>query len=72
MKYHAVIFMDIKMPIMDGLVAAKVIKQQQKDTQVILLSLYKDLQAAAFAAGADDFIEKGTETQVIKNIVSRI
>ena len=65
------IFMDIKMPIMDGLKATEIIKQQNAETQVVLLSVQNNLKENAFAVGADIFIEKGGESKVIKQIVSK-
>lgn len=63
------IFMDIKMPLMDGLEATKRIKETLKDTRVVVLSMRGDQREAAIRAGADDFIEKGTAPQMIKQIV---
>ena len=53
------IFMDIKMPLMDGLEATKRIKETLKDTRVVVLSMRGDQREAAIRVGADDFIEKG-------------
>jgi len=63
------IFMDIKMPLMDGLEATKRIKETLKDTRVVVLSMRGDQREAAIRAGADDFIEKGNAPQMIKQIV---
>ena len=60
------IFMDIKMPLMDGLKATEVIKQQSSNTVVVALSMQKDFQEIALKTGADEFIEKGSETQKLK------
>jgi len=65
------IFMDINMPIMDGIQATKVIKKKLRDTRVVVLSMYNDQRDAAIQSGADDFIEKGTDAQMIKQILSR-
>jgi len=64
------IFMDIKMPLMDGLEATKMIKETLKDTRVVVLSMRGDQREAAIRGGADDFIEKGTAPQVIKQMLS--
>lgn len=63
------IFMDIKMPLMDGLEATKRIKETLKDTRVVVLSMRGDQREAAIRVGADDFIEKGNAPQMIKQIV---
>ena len=56
-----VILMDVEMPIMDGLVATRLIKQQCPASRVIILSIHADeaVRAKARSAGADDFIDKG-------------
>jgi len=64
------IFMDIKMPLMDGLEATKMIKEKLKETRVVVLSMHSDQREAAIQCGADDFIEKGTYPQTIKQVVS--
>jgi len=65
------IFMDINMPIMDGLKATKMIKDKLLNTKVIVLTMHGDQQEAAIQYGADDFIEKGSGAQKIKQILSR-
>lgn len=54
------IFMDIKMPVMDGLDATEIIKKQNQDTIIIILSAYESFQYAqkALRLGADDYILK--------------
>ncbi len=58
-----VILMDVEMPIMDGLAATRLIKQQrpQCPPRVVILSIHDDetVRARARSAGADDFIDKG-------------
>jgi len=65
------IFMDINMPVMDGLEATKIIKTQQMNTKVVILSMHGNLRDAAINIGADEFIEKGAEAQAIKQVVLR-
>jgi len=66
------VFMDIKMPLMDGLAATKKIKETLKDTRVVVLSMRGDQREAAIQSGADAFIEKGTVPQTIKQIVMSV
>jgi len=66
------IFMDINMPIMDGLMATRVIKDKLMNTKIIVLSMHNDQRDAAIHSGADDFIEKGTDPKKLKQIVSNI
>jgi len=65
------IFMDINMPIMDGLKATKMIKDNLRNTKVVVLTMHGDQQEAAIQCGADGFIEKGSGTQKIKQYLSR-
>jgi len=58
-----VVLMDVEMPIMDGLAATRLIKQQrpQCPPRVVILSIHNDeaIRAQARSAGADDFVDKG-------------
>jgi len=65
------IFMDINMPLMDGLDATKMIKDSLRETKIVVLTMHTDQQEAAVRCGADDFIEKGTDTQMIKQVLSK-
>jgi len=65
------IFMDINMPVMDGLEATKIIKRQEMNTQVVILSMHGEQRETALNIGAEEFIEKGTEAQAIKQVVLR-
>ena len=65
------ILMDIKMPLMDGLEATRMIKEKLEDTRVVVLSMHSDQSEAAIQGGADGFIEKGTDPQTIKQMVAR-
>lgn len=65
------IFMDISMPCLDGLEATERIKKWSEDTKIVILSMHSDQQEAAFQKGADEFIAKGTDAQIIKQVVIR-
>jgi two-component system, NarL family, nitrate/nitrite response regulator NarL len=54
-----IVLMDARMPEMDGIEATRIIKTKSKHTPVIVLSMYREYQEAALAAGADAFISKG-------------
>jgi DNA-binding NarL/FixJ family response regulator len=54
-----VVLMDIRMPVMDGLEATRIIKERCPEIKVIVLSMYSSYQAEALAAGADAFLVKG-------------
>jgi PAS domain S-box-containing protein len=54
------IWMDLRMPVMDGYEATRQIKSQQQATIILALtaSAFEEERAAAIAAGCDDFIRK--------------
>jgi len=54
-----VVLMDVRMPVMDGLEATRIIKGRWPEVKVIILTMYPSHQAAALAAGADVFLVKG-------------
>jgi PAS domain S-box-containing protein len=54
------IWMDLRMPVMDGYEATRQIKSRQQATTILALtaSAFEEERAAAIAAGCDDFIRK--------------
>jgi DNA-binding NarL/FixJ family response regulator len=54
-----VIFMDVRMPEMDGLQATHLLKARWPQIKIVVLSMYLEHQDEALAAGADAFIGKG-------------
>jgi DNA-binding NarL/FixJ family response regulator len=55
-----VVLMDLHMPVLDGVQATELIKQQWPAVAVIVLTMYAAEQSAALAAGADAFLIKGS------------
>jgi DNA-binding NarL/FixJ family response regulator len=53
------VVMDIRMPEIDGLAATRGIKTRWPEIKVLVLSMYRDRQQEARAAGADLFVSKG-------------
>ncbi len=54
-----VVLMDVRMPVMSGIKATHLIKEQFAEIRVIVLSLYMAYRASALAAGAVAFLVKG-------------
>ena len=69
-----VILMDVEMPMMDGLVATRLIKQQCPQCRVIILSIHDDeaVRAKARLAGADDFVDKGAPLAALLQAIQTI
>lgn len=67
------IFMDIKMPGMDGLEATEIIKNRDKGKVVIILTAYDNFNYAqkALKAGADDYILKPARPEDIVEAVKK-
>ena len=57
-----VVVMDVRMPVMDGLEATRIIKTNRPKVRAIVLSIYPGTRTAALAAGADGFALKGQGT----------
>jgi len=54
-----VVLIDVRMPLLDGLAATRLIKSRWPAVRVVVLSLYPFYRAEALAAGADAFLVKG-------------
>ena len=64
-----VVLMDIRMPIMDGLEATRIIKRQWPGVRVVALTMYSRYRARAFAVGADAFLLKGCTPRALQNAI---
>ena len=66
------VLMDVRMPVMDGLAATRLIKMRWPQIKVIALSMYGDNQADALAAGADVFIRKGEPPEKLLDTLAAV
>ena len=58
-----VVLMDVRMPVMSGVEATRMIKDQWPEIRVVVLSMYQRHLDEAKDAGADFFLQKGCPTQ---------
>jgi CheY-like chemotaxis protein len=65
------VIMDLKMPIMNGFEATKLIKEFRSDIPIIALSAYTSPEdiSNALAAGCDDFISKPITEATLKKML---
>ena len=54
-----VVLMDARMPVMDGVVGTRLIKERWPEIRVVVLTIHASYRADALAAGADQFLIKG-------------
>ena len=66
------ILMDIKMPLMDGHEAAKIIKQHKPDLPIIAQSAYAlEHERSKYEGTFDDYLTKPIEEEMLKNILMK-
>jgi YesN/AraC family two-component response regulator len=58
-----VALMDVHMPVMDGIQAARTIKNRWSQIRVVLISMYAEYQTEALSIGADAFLVKGCPSE---------
>ncbi len=68
-----VVLMDVRMPGMSGLDAARLIKAHRPDVEILVLSAYQDpsFREAAAEAGVADYLVKGTKTDQIAAMITQ-
>jgi DNA-binding NarL/FixJ family response regulator len=69
--HPAVVVMDIAMPLLNGLEAARQIRQRVPDTRVVILSAHSDdaYVEQAIASGASGFLLKQTSSQALATAI---
>ncbi len=66
-----VVLMDARMPVMDGLEATRLIKNEWPEVKVVMLTMYAAYRVNALATGADAFLVKGCPPEkLLKTILS--
>ncbi|AOT72706.1 response regulator [Geosporobacter ferrireducens] len=68
-----IIFMDIKMPGIDGIQATEIIKKENPHVVIIIITAYDEFSLAqkAIKAGADDYILKPARPQEILAVINK-
>ena len=61
--------LDVRMPVMNGIQAARTIKNRWPTVRVVLISMYADYQLEALSTGADAFLVKGCPTEELVTAV---
>lgn len=62
-----IVIMDIRMPVMDGVQATKLIKEQFRDIRILLLTTFKDIEyiRSAVKFGAEGYVLKSDSSESI-------
>jgi CheY-like chemotaxis protein len=70
---YAIVLMDIKMPIMDGLAATKAIKEKFPDLPIIALTAnaFDSDRQLAMDAGCDDFLSKPVSSEICVKTIEK-
>ena len=68
------ILMDLRMPVLNGLAAARAIRQHSPSLPIVALSAYPPSQheAVAFAAGCDDYVLKPIDYDHLEAVIDRL
>lgn len=76
-NYYDTVFMDIRMPVMDGLAATRAIRaQESKDRRIPIIALtanaYREDEASALEAGMDAYVSKPFKIQDLERALYQV
>lgn len=73
-KKPDIIFMDVKMPGMNGLKAIKLIKENSSNTRFVILTAYDEFEYVqeALSLGIEEYLLKPVKPQKVRELVSRL
>jgi YesN/AraC family two-component response regulator len=73
-RHPHLVLMDIRMPVMDGLQTAQIIRRRHPATRIILMGIYEgpEIEASCREAGADAFLSKVHFCQDLEAVVARL
>lgn len=64
-----VVVMDVRMPVLDGLEATRMIKERWPEVRVVVLTMYASHFEQAMASGVDAFLVKGGSTDRLLEVI---
>lgn len=69
-----VVFLDYRMPIMNGIQAAKLIREKSEETRILMLSMYDEEEfiISAIENGANGYLTKDDETEEIQRAIESV
>ncbi|GAA4820882.1 DNA-binding response regulator [Marinicella pacifica] len=71
-QYPDVVFMDIEMPVMDGMEAAKIIHRDYPQTAIVFLTAHEQFALPAFDVKAVDYLLKPISGERLQETLDRI
>lgn len=73
-KFYDIIFMDMQMPVMDGLEATSIISKRAIHPKIVFLTAHalSEYQEKAIEAGGDCFISKPFKLDAIRSIIQQL
>ncbi|KAA3639812.1 MAG: DNA-binding response regulator [Proteobacteria bacterium] len=71
-QYPDVVFMDIEMPVMNGMEAAKIISREYPQTAIIFLTAHEEFALPAFDVKAVDYLLKPVASERLQQALQRL